>query len=152
MQRFTRKLTEDGPDPSTKWGQDTIVTDTEDPDNENYMPIPDAGIGPAPGKTHARDSIKDWSDDDDDDCQVLEVLDPRPLAFSYPLPSTSADPDEKVHDMAPVAVGTRGASRKRAGTGPSDPRPSEASGPPKKKKKVTKKPGNKPRQRPTTIA
>ena len=50
----------------------------EDPDNEDYMSIPDVGSVPVMGKTRA--SMRDWSDDDD--CQILEVLDPRPIAFS----------------------------------------------------------------------
>ena len=112
------------------------------------MPIPNAGVVPAPGKSRARDSIKDWSDDDDDDYEILEVLDPRPLAFAYPLPSTSADPDDQVLEAAPVAVGGRGALRKRAGTGTSDVRTSNPSA-----KRQKKKPGNRPqRQRPTTVA
>ena len=120
VQRFLRQASEDGPDTSTKWGQDRTESDTEDPDSEDYMPIPDAGSGPAPGKTPARDSIRDWSDDDDDDCQVLEVLDPRPLAFTFPLPPTSADQDDQVLDVPPIAVGGRTGSKKRFGTGPSN--------------------------------
>ena len=122
MQRFARQLTGDGPDPSTKWGQDLVATDTEDLDNEDYMPIPDAGIGPAPGKTRARDSIKDWSDDDDGDCQILEVLDPRPLAFTFPLPSTSVVPDDQVIEVLPVAVGAEVSPGNAQGLGPQAPR------------------------------
>ena len=57
MQRFARQKTEDGPDPSANWGKDVGVTDIEDPDDEDYMPIPDVGSVPATGKTLA--SIRD---------------------------------------------------------------------------------------------
>ena len=59
MQRFTRQETEDGPDPSTKWGPDHTIADTVDLDNEDNVPIPLAGAGAAPGKTHARGSMRD---------------------------------------------------------------------------------------------
>ena len=146
-QRFGRQKTEDGQDPSAKWGADLLIADTEDPDDEDNMPIPNVGSVPASGKTHS--SMQDWSDDDDD-CQILEVLDPRPIVFSYPLPSTSADLGGQVLDVPPLAVGSQGPTRKHAATGSSAVGPSEDSGPPKKKpkKKVLKR----PRQRPTTIA
>ena len=149
VQTFARQKAEDGPDPSAKWGEDLAGTnpeDPEDPDNEDYMPIPDVGAGPATGKTRA--SMRDWSDDDD--CEILEVYDPCPISFSYPLPSTSADSGGQVLDVPPLAVGSQGPLRKRAATGSSDAGPSGDSGPPKKKQR--KKLARKPRQRPTTIA
>ena len=86
MQRFGRQLKEDGPNPAAHWGADRVEADSEDPDDEDNMPIPDVGSVPATGK--ARDSsIRDWSDDDDDDCRILEVHDPLPVAFSYPVRS-----------------------------------------------------------------
>ena len=151
VQRFAWQKAEDGPDPSAQWGKVLAGTnpedpeDPEDPDNEDYMPIPDVGSVPATGKPRA--PLRDWSDDDD--CEVLEVYDPCPIAFSYPLPSTSADSGDQVHDVPPLAVGGQGQPRKRAATGSSDAGPSEDSGPPKKKHK---KVAEKPRQRPTTVA
>ena len=126
MQRFARQKTEDGSDPSANWGKDLVATDAEDPDDEDYMPIPDVGSVPASGKT--RSSMQDWSDDDDD-CRILEVLDLRPIVFSYPLPSTSADSGDQVLDVPPLAVGSQGPLRKRAVPGSSDAGPSGASGP-----------------------
>ena len=119
-QRFARQKTEDGQDPSAKWGVDLLVADTEDPDDEDNMPIPDVGSVPASGKT--RSSIQDWSEDDDD-CTILEVHDPCPLAFSYPLSSTSADPGGQVHDVPPLAAGPKGPARKRAAAGSADAGP-----------------------------
>ena len=145
-QRFARQKTEDGPDPSAKWGKDLLVADTEDPDDEDYMPIPDVGSVPATGKTHA--SVQAWSDDDD--CQILEVYDPCPVAFSYPLPPTSADSGGQVLEVVLLAVGSQGLTGKRAATGSSAAGPSGDSGPPKKKQK--KKVLRRPHQRPTTIA
>ena len=78
MQKFDRQATEDGPNPASKWGPDRTVADIVDPDNEDNVPIPLAGAGTAPGKTRARGSIKDWSDDDSDDCVLLEVHNPQP--------------------------------------------------------------------------
>ena len=145
---FARQKTEDGQDPSAKWGADLLVADTEDPDDEDNMPIPDVGSVPASGKT--RSSIQDWSNDDDD-CTILEVYDPCPLAFSYPLPSTSADSGGQVHDVPPLATGPKGPPRKRTAARSAGVGPSAESGPAKKKqrKKVVRK---KPRTRPTTVA
>ena len=97
------------------------------------MPIPDAGSGPAPGKLPARDPLRDWSDDDDDECRILEVIDTIPLAFKFPLPSTAVDLDDQVLEVQPVA-------KKRSGTGPSGP---------SKRKKIT---SHKARPRPTSDA
>ena len=152
VQRFARQNAEDGPDPSAKWGKDLAganpedPADPEDPDHEDYMPIPAVGSVPATGKTRA--SLRDWSDDDD--CEVLEVYDPFPIAFSFPLPSISADSGDQVLDVPPLAVGGQGQPWKRAATGSSDAGPSGDSGPATKnqRKKVAKK----PRQRPTTVA
>ena len=36
-QRFARQKTEDGQDPSAKWGADLLVADTEDPDDEDNI-------------------------------------------------------------------------------------------------------------------
>ena len=131
-------MNEDGLDPSSKWGKDREDSDTEDPDSEDYMPIHHAGTGPAPGKTPARDSLRDWPDDDDDDCQILEVYDPLPLAFTFPLHPTSADTDDQVLEVPPLAVGGRSGAKKRA-----------VAGIPKAWPKRQKLAG-KPRQRPMT--
>src|SRR5664279_4261048 len=124
--------------PQANGGKDREDSDTEDPDSEDYMPIPDAGTGPAPGKTPARDPLRDWPDDDDDDCQILEVYDPLPLAFTFPLHPTSADMDDQVMEVPPLAVGGRGGAKKRAAAGTSNTQ---------KRRKVAVK----PRQRPTSI-
>ena len=69
-------MAEDGSDPTTKWGADRVKADSEDPDDEDNVPIPAAVPGPSTGKTRAS-SIRDWSDDEDNDCEILEVYDPR---------------------------------------------------------------------------
>ena len=111
------------------------------------MPIPLAVAGTPPGKTHARGSIRDWSDDDSEDCVLLEVLNPPPISFAYTLPSTSVDPDGQVQDVQPVAVGGQAPAQKRAGAGTSD---TGATAPPAKRKKVVKKPGSKGPRKPTS--
>jgi hypothetical protein len=54
----------------------------------------------------------DWSDDD-----VVEILNPTPLAFTFPLNPPLADTEEEV--LAAIALATKGGGKKRAGTGPS---------------------------------
>ena len=135
VQRLARQLNEDGLDPSSKWGQHRKDSDTEDPDSEDYMSIPHAGPCPVPGKAPARDSLRNWSDDDDVDCQILEIYDPLPSAFTYPLHPTSTDTDDQVVEIPPLAVGGRGGGKKRAAAGISNP--------PKRRKAAAK-----PRQRP----
>ena len=136
MQRFGGQLAEDEEDPSARWGKDRVDADSEDPDHEDHMPIPDVSSLSATGKTRAS-SIRDWSEDEDDDCQVLEVYDPLPVAYSYPMSPNSADSDE-VLEVAPLATGPKGAARKRpAGTAASaDAGTSGTSGPAKKKQRI----------------
>ena len=136
MQRFARQATEDGANPSAKWGQDLpapVIAEVEDPDDEDHMPIPAAGA-PASGN-------------DDDDCEILEVFDARPLAFAHPIPSAPVDPAGQVPSTRPATTDNRGASHKRAGTGTSDTRTSGSPAPAAKKQKLQKKPGYKPRGR-----
>ena len=104
IQRFPRQATEDGSDPSATWGPDRVEADAEDPDDDDNVPIPLAVPGPATGKTRAS-SLRDWSEDEDDDCQILEVHDAIPVAFAYPVRSPSADSDDQVQEVDPPAVG-----------------------------------------------
>ena len=57
MQLFDRQATEDGPDPSSRWGPDRTELDSVDPDNEDTVPIPRAE--PGPSKLSARYSNQD---------------------------------------------------------------------------------------------
>ena len=108
-------MTEDEENPSANWGKDRVESDSEDPDDEDNVPIPDVGSIPATGKTRAS-SIRDWSEDEDDDYRVFEVYDPLPVAYSYPMSPHPADSDEVI-EVAPLATGPKGAARKRpAGT------------------------------------
>jgi len=102
LQLFARQDDEDGPDPSLKWAEDRADPGGEDPDNEDYMPIPAAQ--PAPGNPPARAPLRAWSDDDDDDeCRILDVLDPKPLRFTLPPTPAPANLDEEAVDVAPIA-------------------------------------------------
>ena len=122
-------MAEDGSDPTANWGADRVEADSEDPDDEDNVPIPAADPGPASGKTRAS-SIRDWSDDEDDDCAILEVYDPRPISFSYPVPSPPADPDLEVLEVEPLATGgAKGQPRKRANPASSHAGTSEPVGP-----------------------
>ena len=112
------------------------------------MPIPAAVPGSAAGKARAS-SLRDWSEDEDDDCQILEVYDPLPVAFSYPVPSPSADSEDQVLEVDPLAVGgARGPPRKRANPAASNAGTSDTSGPPPKK--ARKKAMVKRRERPVS--
>ena len=133
MQRFPRQAIEDGSDPADTWGPDRVEADTVDPDDEDNVPIPVVVSGPATGKTRAS-SLRDWSEDEDDDCQILEVFDPLPVAFSYPMPSPLADSDDQVLEVEPLAVGgAKGPPRKRANPASSNVGTSDTSAPPPKK-------------------
>ena len=144
MQRFTRQKTEDGENPSAKWGQDIpapAVTEVDDPDDEDQLPIPAAGA-PTSGKPRARASIRDWSDDDD--CEMLEVLDARPIAYAHPFTSASANPGGPAPSARPATTGKPVGSRKRAETGTPNTGTSTSSDPAAPKAKRQKKGAVKP--------
>ena len=135
-QRFPRQAIEDGSDPAATWGPDRTEADVKDPDDEDNVPIPLAVPGPAMGKTRAS-SLRDWSEDEDDDCRILEVYDALPVAFAYPVRSPSADSDDQVQEVDPPAVGAaKGQTRKRPAAAPSAAGTSSAAGPTKKKPRV----------------
>ena len=140
MQKLLRQINEDGDLGHRKWAPDRLDSDTEDPDSEDFVAIPKeiprAQI--AKGNTSGN-PIKDWTDDDDsDDCQIIEVLDPKPLRSMPP-----ADMDVPTSDAPAAAAGGQG--KKRATTGTK----AGAAGPPKRRKK-TRAAG--PRERPAVIA
>jgi hypothetical protein len=114
FQRFSHQQTEDGSDPSSKWGKDLDDSDREDPDTEDNMPIPHAGTRPTSGKTPVQDPLRNWTDDDDND---LEVLNPVPIAFKFPLNPTPADGEEQVLEVSPIAGG---GGRKHIASGPTN--------------------------------
>ena len=91
MQLFPRQEIEDGSDPISNCAPNRTELDPVELDDENHAAIPPFAPGGNPGKSHARSSIRDWSDDDSEDCVMLEVHDIEPLSFAYPMPSTSAD-------------------------------------------------------------
>ena len=154
LQRFLRQQAEDGDDPSANWGADLpiLATEAEDPDDEDNLPIPDAKQ-PASAKTRASPSgkkpvraspsIRDWSEDDDDDCRILDPIDAVLVSYAYPLPSGPAN-----------LAGQDKKSRKRAGAGASAAGTSTASDPdsgrPRKQQK--KAAGRKPKKAPPTMA
>ena len=145
IQRFPRQAIEDGSDPSATWGPDRTEADAKDPDDDDNVPIPIAVPDPATGKTRAS-SLRDWSEDEDDDCQILEVHDALPVAFAYPVRSPSADSDDQVGP--PVVGANKGQTRKRPAAAPSAAGTSSAAGPAKKKhrtKTIVKR-----RERPVT--
>ena len=65
--------------------------------------IPRSIPGTVPGKTSVRASISEWTDDDDsdDDVRIIEVFNPLPLSYSFPVTGTSADPGVQATDAEP---------------------------------------------------
>jgi len=127
LQKLLRQVNEDGDLGHRTWAPDRADSDTEDPDSEDFVAIPKAIPRAQISKGNSSGNpIKDWTDDDDsDDCQILEVLDPKPLRS---LPS--ADMDAPASD-APAAAGG-GPGKKRATTGTK----TGTVGPPKRRKKL----------------
>ena len=143
--KFERQKIEDGPNPAATWGIDRTVPDAEDPNDEDNLPIPisvpnPTSGNPTSGKISAREPLRDWPDDDGENRVLLEVHNPVPDPFSYSLPSSSADPDGQIQELAPLAVGGRTQGRKRAGADTSD---AGTSAPEVKRKKLAKRPGKK---------
>ena len=58
-----------------------------------------------PGKAPASTLVNDWPEGgDDDDCYILEVYDPIPISFTFPLDTPSSEPAAQVvEDVAPLA-------------------------------------------------
>ena len=98
-----------------------------DPDGEDHLSIPLARAA-APGKPSAREAIQD----DDDDCQVLDVIDTCPLKYALPMVP------------GPAVATKRAETRKRA---VSETAHVGGSGAAEKKSKTTKHPGDKPPRR-----
>ena len=92
-------------------------TDVVDPDPEEWMPISKAAMKEAQGKIPHRGTIRHQPDGPDSDCEILEVLDPMPLQFTFPLASTSA---ENIVDVPPLKTAgrTSGTSQRVAAAGP----------------------------------
>ena len=96
-----------------------------DPDDDDNIPIP--RVKP-PGKDSDNSSTSEDSDDDDRDCYILDPLDPTPLSW------------------APASVPAKaGGSRKRASESEEEP-----AQPPKKVKRVAKKPASHLKPMPTS--
>ena len=102
---------------------------------------------PDPGKAFSSHPIRDWPDDadadDDDDCSIIEVYDPIPFSFTFPLDTMSADPAGQVIQNAPLRQeqGAVPARRRRRTPSTSAPAPPAArdvappANPPKARKK-----------------
>ena len=68
-----------------------------------YTEAPRSIPGTVPGKTSVRASISEWTDDDDsdDDVHIIEVYNPLPVSYSFPVTGTSADPGVQATDAEP---------------------------------------------------
>jgi hypothetical protein len=106
-----------------------IAADSPDPDDESLLPTPVVRLLAA-GKAKSSRNIRDWSDDDNDDC--LEIFNIPPLASRPPVRPAAA---------ATAATKSSEQRKKRAATEP------ESSGPPplasKRPKLRRKTPGDK---------
>ena len=68
-----------------------------------YVAPPRSIPGTVPGKTSIRASISEWTDDDDsdNDARIIEVYNPLPVSYSFPVTGTSADPGVQATDDGP---------------------------------------------------
>ena len=104
----------------------------EDPDGEDHLAIPLARAA-APGNPSTSEAISVSSDDEDDiDCQILDVIDALPLNWASPVAPR------------PTAVTKRAETRKRAA---SDTTPVGAPGATPKKSRPKKQTAEKPPRR-----
>ena len=108
---IARRDIEDAEHGPEKWGIDRAEYDGEDLDPlEGDVPIytsaPRSIPGTVPGKTSVRASISEWTDDDDsdDDVHIIEVFNPLPLSYSFPVTGTSADSGVQAIDAEPTHV------------------------------------------------
>jgi hypothetical protein len=109
----------------------------------------DALLNSVSGKPSAPSSPRARADDtgsEDDDFIILEVLDPLPISFTYPVKPVLADPDDQVvEDAAPLvsekpatARATRAKHAQDSGSGApitSKRRQTSSTGPPRKRAK-----------------
>ena len=104
---FAHQKIDDGPDRVAKCAPDRTELDSEELDQYNTKATAPTATGRNPGKARERRTIRDWSEDDTDDCIALEVLNVEPLAYAYPMPSTSAEPAEQDQQATSSAAANR---------------------------------------------
>ena len=127
LQIFERQIDEDGDLETREWAEnlEPAPEGESDPDDDDNIPIP--RVKP-PGKDSDSSSASGDSDDDDLDCYILDPLDPTPLSWA----------------SATVPAKASG-SRKRASESEEEPPQ-----PPKKVKRVVKKPASRLKAMPTS--
>ena len=126
-QLFERQIEEDGDLETRVWAAnfEPAPEGESDPDDDDNIPIP--RVKP-PGKDSDSSSTSGDSDDDDLDCYILDPLDPTPLSW------------------APASVPAK-ASGSRKWASESEEEPAR---PPKKVKRVVKKPASRLKPMPTS--
>ena len=141
MQRgLARRAREDDRFPPSKWGKDRTVSDRKDLDPEDQVLAP--RVAPNRGKTPVRPSVQNLSDDDssDDECQVLEVIEARPLRYSFPVSTPPAASDAPAEGAEPDTAGGPRRSRVKQGASRTRGQPQA-----KRQKLVTARPPRKSR-------
>src|SRR4051812_19467500 len=80
LQMFERQKVEDA---IISFAPDRTEFDITDPEGHNCTPVEDVDRKPPlrSGKTPASNPIRDWTDDDEDECVFPEVFDFYPLLF-----------------------------------------------------------------------
>ena len=91
--------------------------DVVDLDPEDWMPISKAAAKESQGKNPRRGTIRHHPDGPDSDCEILEVLDPTPLQFTFPLASTSAEDAVEIPPLK-TAGRTSATNQRVAAAGP----------------------------------
>lgn len=84
------------------------MPDPEDPDSRKNAPVEEdeeeVPVLPPPGNISSSHPLRDWPDDgeSEDDYVILEVFDPMPSAFTFPLDDPGVDPDDLVINAVPI--------------------------------------------------
>ena len=84
LQLFDRQSTEDGDFSIREWAPDLspLHEDEKDPDTDDYLPIPRAKpIRKGKQPDHA--PVYNISDDEDDDCRILDPIDAISISWSH---------------------------------------------------------------------
>ena len=108
-----------------------------DLDPEDWMPISKAAAKETQGKIPRRRTIRHQPDGPDSDCEILEVLDPVPFRFTFPLASPSAEEAVEVPPLKTVGRATA-TSQRVAAAGPKKRKNTDGPKPGKKRRNVPK--------------
>ena len=116
---FGRQLTEDGDLSTKEWLPDLSPPreGEEDPDTDDYLPIPRA----RPVRKGKQSTIHNISDEEDEDCCILEPINAIPISWKPPYVPAKDDTQEtsRKRSEAPGTDAPQAKRVKKAGIKPS---------------------------------